>query len=375
MRLPRILVLALSLGLTPLVARAYEALNVGDPAPELRVARWVKGNKIEKLNPGKTYVVEFWATWCGPCKESIPHLTELAHQYRSKGVTFIGVDVWGPDTKKVKPFVDQMGAKMDSNVALDSIPPDTDPHDGVMARAWLKAAEELFIPTAFVIEDGKVVSIGSPMNLDKPLAAIVAGTWDSVAFAKRRQARRVVEQKAATINQRAVPLFKAKKYQELLKSLDKITAGNEAVGKQFAGLKFAALCNSGDIDAGLALGAKLLDEHNDEPNVLNTIFGRVIDPLINDTPGPRVVALAFKAAKRAVQLSGAKNPTHLDTLALAQYLSGHPVAALASEGKAIKALEAGPQPERKAFNERLQRYRKAAEEKRKNSGSSGGSAP
>ncbi|HKI20176.1 MAG TPA: TlpA disulfide reductase family protein, partial [Isosphaeraceae bacterium] len=192
MRLPRILVLALSLGLTPLVARAYEALNVGDPAPELRVARWVKGNKIEKLNPGKTYVVEFWATWCGPCKESIPHLTELAHQYRSKGVTFIGVDVWEPDTKKVKPFVDQMGAKMDYNVALDSVPPDTDPHDGVMARAWLKAAEEFFIPTAFVIEDGKVVWIGSPMNLDKPLAAIVAGTWDSVAFAKRRQARRVV---------------------------------------------------------------------------------------------------------------------------------------------------------------------------------------
>jgi hypothetical protein len=126
---------------------------------------------------------------------------------------------------------------------------------------------------------------------------------------------------------------------------------------------------------GIRAGAKLLDEHNDEPNVLNTIFGRVIDPQINDTPDPRVVSLAFKAAKRAVQLSGEKNPTHLDTLALAQYLSGHPVAALASEGKAIKALEPGPQPERKAFNERLQRYRKATEEKRKNSGSSGGSAP
>ncbi len=152
-----------------------------------------------------------------------------------------------------------------------------------------------------------------------------------------------------------------------------LVASNEAVAKQFAGLKFAALCNSGDIDAGLALGAKLLDEHNDEPNVLNTIFGRVIAPQINDTPDPRVVALAFKAAKRAVQLSGEKNPAHLDTPALAQCLSGHPAAALASEGKAIKALEPGPQPERKAFNERLQRYRKA--EEKKNSGSSGGSAP
>ncbi len=67
---------------------------------------------------------------------------------------------------------------------------------------------------------------------------------------------------------------------------------------------------------GIRAGAKLLDEHNDELNVLNTIFGRVIDPQINDTPDPRVVSLAFKAAKRAVQLSGEKNPTHLDTLAL-----------------------------------------------------------
>jgi len=81
-----------------------------------------------------------------------------------------------------------------------------------------------------------------------------------------------------------------------------------------------------------------------------------------------LIALALKAAKCAVALTGEKNPAHLDTLALAQYLGGHPAAALASEEKAIKALKPGPQPERKVFNERLQRCRKAADEKRRNSG-------
>jgi hypothetical protein len=237
-----------------------------------------------------------------------------------------------------------------------------------MAKSWLKAAGEYFIPTAFVVKDGKVVWIGNPMNLDKPLGAIVAGTWDPVAFARQREARRVVEQKTANINQRAVPLFKAKKYQEFLKALDKITAGNEAVAKQFAGLKLAAICDSGDIDAGLALGARLLEEHNDEPNVLHSIFRPVIDPQKTDDPDPRVIALALKAAKRSVALTGEKNATHLDTLALAQHLAGHPAAALASEQKAIKALKPGPQPERQVFNERLQRYRKAADEQKNNPG-------
>ncbi len=52
-------------------------LSVGDAAPKLAVKEFVKGDPIAQLEKGKTYVVEFWATWCGPCRTSIPHLTEL----------------------------------------------------------------------------------------------------------------------------------------------------------------------------------------------------------------------------------------------------------------------------------------------------------
>src|SRR5262249_2939498 len=90
-----------------------EILNIGDASPVFQTGDWVKGNKIEKLEPGKTYVVEFWATWCGPCRASIPHLTEMAHQFKDKDVQFIGVDVWENDPAAVKTFVDEMADKMD----------------------------------------------------------------------------------------------------------------------------------------------------------------------------------------------------------------------------------------------------------------------
>ena len=70
-----------------------QTLKVGDPAPKIEVKSFVKGEPVKTFEAGKTYVVEFWATWCGPCKTSIPHLSEL--QKKHPAVTFIGVSVSG----------------------------------------------------------------------------------------------------------------------------------------------------------------------------------------------------------------------------------------------------------------------------------------
>src|SRR5439155_10386799 len=85
------------------------ALKVGDPAPKLQVSKWVQGEPVKEFARDKVYIVEFWATWCGPCRVSIPHLNELHTKFKDKGLVVIGQNAWERDQEVVAPFIKKMG--------------------------------------------------------------------------------------------------------------------------------------------------------------------------------------------------------------------------------------------------------------------------
>ena len=172
-------------------ALGTRAASNGDPAPHLTVESWIKGTPV-RIAPGTNiFVVEFWATWCPPCRRSIPHLTEMQKKYAGKGVIFIGIS--SEPVNDVVPFVVSQGDSMAYRVAVDS--------SERSMRAWLYAFGETGIPHAFIVNtNGIVVWHDFPSeNLDRALEQLTSGTFDFELERKREIGNRLVQQYAAMV--------------------------------------------------------------------------------------------------------------------------------------------------------------------------------
>lgn len=231
-----------------------ELLNIGSKAPEIQAAKWVKGTPLSGFVKGKIYVMEFWATWCGPCKAAMPHLSELARKYKDR-VSVTGVDVLesGEDiTRKVEAFVNSMGEKMDYSVCVDG-------SAGFMANHWLRAAGESGIPCTFVVNgEGRIAWIGHPNGLEDVLEQVLAGTDDYRELAKSREASKAgtaIEPSAAREIKIAID---AKNYAGTVETIDWVAGTNPVVARKFQAEKLRALMFT-DEAKGLAFARDILD--------------------------------------------------------------------------------------------------------------------
>lgn len=180
----------LGTGLKTANAEESDMLTIGSVAPSIDVEHWVsngdgKFSEVTKFESGKVYVVEFWATWCGPCIMSMPHLAEMQTSYADAGVQFISVSDEDLDTvesflkRTVRGEEEKTYGELTKVYCLTT-DPDRSVHDD-----YMEAAYQMGIPTAFIVgKEGLVEWIGHPMSMDEPLAAVVDGSWDRTTIAE-----------------------------------------------------------------------------------------------------------------------------------------------------------------------------------------------
>jgi thiol-disulfide isomerase/thioredoxin len=136
---------------------------VGNLAPPLYLSQMIKGQFVDIHDQERIYVVEFWATWCGPCQDVFPHLTALQQQYGSRVVILAITD---EEAAVVQPFVAARPSTMDYTIALDY-------------GGWTFYTYDVeWIPQAFIVgPHGDIVWNGHSADLDAPLALAVSNLF------------------------------------------------------------------------------------------------------------------------------------------------------------------------------------------------------
>jgi thiol-disulfide isomerase/thioredoxin len=129
--------MASALAQEPLIAKTRE--------PEWKLSDL--DGKVVKFSDfrGHVLILDFWATWCLPCRLEIPHFVELQKQYGNKGLTVIGVSLDEQGQEIVKKFVKQLGVNYPIVIGNEKV---AESYGGIVA-----------VPTTFVIDrQGRVVS-------------------------------------------------------------------------------------------------------------------------------------------------------------------------------------------------------------------------
>ncbi len=306
------------------LSKPGQALTVGDKATSLHVEKWVNGAPV---NPAKadgktTYVIEFWATWCPPCRVTIPLINKLQEGLRDENVIFVSIT--DESESKLRSFMKTM--KMDYHVATDT-----------KRRAFASYMRDVStIPYAFIVDkEGHVAWAGHPLNgMEESLRRIIKGDYTSPRM-------QVAEKKLQE-------LLAQKKFREALKMSDQLIA-LEPSRFDYYHVKVQLLAHVEDRESLEKFYQHILTTFKDSAKDLNTL-ARMILGL---TFAYRNLDVALTATKRATTLSEHKNSLILDTAAHVYY-------ALEFLQKAIqvqkKAIALSKKKDKQDFQETLDYY-------------------
>lgn len=316
---------------TTLVAPSAFAQKAGDAVtPDaLGKAEWITGTAPAAWEPGKLYILECWATWCGPCIAAIPHVDELYDKYQEKGLRVIGMNVWEDGKDKVAGFVKTKGDGMSYPVAYVG-------KGGDFENTWLKPAGVRGIPHAFVVKDGKVLLTTHPSQLTEPVieGLLAGGDAETKALAGIEAAQKKQEE-TGTIMQ----AFRQASMKKEIAGMEQAIADLKTLdpeSRYLGMMEFEVLLAKKDWAGVETAMAKL--EGNPSFQMLMSSAAR---GLLTDPEAPAGIRKSV-ATRFAASLEKRAHPSLLQLLAKLQWSLGEKEEAVAT---AVRAAELAKSPE------------------------------
>ena len=131
--------------MVPVLLAALHTALAFPAAPTLAVDSWVSGEPVTIPQEG-TVIVELWATWCGPCIDAMPHLSELAEQYDGQVAVAAVSD---ESVRTVRSFMSRRGKGFAFSTGVDP--------SGKTTRRFQAIDQAGGIPRTYIVDDGEVV--------------------------------------------------------------------------------------------------------------------------------------------------------------------------------------------------------------------------
>ncbi|WP_309493936.1 TlpA disulfide reductase family protein [Bradyrhizobium arachidis] len=185
---------------------------------------WLRGQPLTSFQPGKVYIVEFWATWCAPCVAALSDLVQLQEKYRDSGVEVLGIaageraQTAEKARSKVDAWLTEKLPNLNYRIGLD--------YTREMDELWMDSSFSIGIPTSFVVDrDGHIAFIGSPTQLEEVLPKILTGSWRISDEAKAADAERIAKgERTMPIFAKLTPAMKAQDWAKALSVVEEAVA-------------------------------------------------------------------------------------------------------------------------------------------------------
>lgn len=350
-------VLTLSLALPGLAAPP-----IGEKAPAIHVSKWMNrpppalpGGKTAVKEADKAvakegteagakdggqdsskyvFVVEFWATWCGPCWKSIPHLAELHKKHEKDGLIIIGISNEEPETIAEFMKSKKAGKTMDMPYFVGA------DDENATTEAWMEDIEG--IPHAFVVnKEGIVVWQGNPLDtakLDSTIEQVLAGKFDIEAARKEAAAEKQYQKLMPELQ----TAFATRKEDAVFKLLDEMIALKPKELQTYM-IKRVMLLEFGKADKLAEWDAEMMDTFKDDATSLREI----VDIELSKEVADREPTLLVRCMVRACELTKEVDAELLALLARVQCECGLIDAAIESQTQAVAAAPADQQESHK----------------------------